>query len=70
MAENQFEIPKEKMHEMDYWQSIYIIYKEHKITTTDIDANDKNKIMMFSTDNGGSDNDNNNNENYNETITN
>ena len=37
------------MYEMNYWQSIYIIYKGYHITITDIDANNKNENMIFIT---------------------
>ena len=41
------------MYEMDYWQSIYIIYKGYNIIITGIDASNKKKkkIMIFITSN-------------------
>ena len=55
---------------MEYWQSIYIKYERHNITNIDIDANNRNEIMIISTSNIGSYNDspmitnNNNNDNH------
>ena len=57
---------------MDYWQSIYIIYKGYDNATTNINANNKNEIMIFITSDISSysdspliTNNNNNNDNYN-----
>ena len=69
------ETPKEKMQEIDYQQSIYIVYKGNNITITDIDANNKNEIIIFITSDvsGYSDNplvtNNNSNNKYKKTIT-
>ena len=72
---DEFETSKRKMHEMDYWQSIYIKYKGHNITTTNINIINKNEIMKILTCNTGNYQDsalmtsNNNNHKHNKTIT-
>ena len=63
------------MQEMVYWQPIYNIYKENSITITDIEANNKNEIMIIMTRDVSSCSkspivtNNNNNDNYIKTIT-
>ena len=60
---------------MDYWKYICVEYKGHDLKSTNINANNKNEIAIFSTSNSGNDDDNplitnnNNNNNYNKTVT-
>ena len=60
---------------MVYWQSIYIRYQGYNSTITDVEANNKNEIMIIMTSNASRCSkcplvtNNNNNDNYIKTIT-
>ena len=41
------------MYEINWWQSIYIKYKEHNITNTNVNTINKNKIIIILTNNTG-----------------